>query len=384
MKEKIGIYIHIPFCKSKCYYCDFVSYCNMDEFIDDYIQALCNEILQNSEILSSYQISTVYFGGGTPSYIPSKYITRIMDTLKLFVNDEYMFDEVTIEVNPNSVDYNKLKEYKKACINRISVGLQSTHDTVLKNIGRAHVFKDFLDTMDFIKKVGFNNVSVDLIYPLPGLNVKLLDDTLNKVIDMSDKYSIKHISIYNLEIHEDGKLKFLLENGFLKLPDEDEEYIMKEHINSILEKNMYYKYEISNFAKNGFESKHNLNYWTQGSYLGFGVNASSFFLGTRYTNVSKIDSYIEMAKNFNVIAKQKEELNKLDLMKEYMILNLRLSSGVNINKFKKKFDVDVYSLFGSELKELCDLNLLVLKNDDTFVLTKRGTEVANIVWEKFI
>ena len=378
MKEKIGIYIHIPFCKSKCYYCDFVSYCNMDEFIDDYIQALCNEILQNSEILSSYQISTVYFGGGTPSYIPSKYITRIMDTLKLFVNDEYMFDEVTIEVNPNSVDYNKLKEYKKAGINRISVGLQSTHDAVLKNIGRAHVFKDFLDTMDSIKKVGFNNVSVDLIYPLPGLNVKLLDDTLNKVIDMSDKYSIKHISIYNLEIHEDGKLKFL------QLPDEDEEYIMKEHINSILEKNMYYKYEISNFAKNGFESKHNLNYWTQGSYLGFGLNASSFFLGTRYTNVSKIDSYIEMAKNFNVIAKQKEELNKLDLMKEYIILNLRLSSGVNINKFKKKFDVDVYSLFGSELKELCDLNLLVLKNDDTFVLTKRGTEVANIVWEKFI
>ena len=109
MKEKIGIYIHIPFCKSKCYYCDFVSYCNMDEFIDEYIQALCNEILQNSEILSSYQISTVYFGGGTPSYIPSKYITRIMDTLKLFVNDEYMFDEVTIEVNPNSVDYSKLE-----------------------------------------------------------------------------------------------------------------------------------------------------------------------------------------------------------------------------------------------------------------------------------
>lgn len=208
MKEKIGIYIHIPFCKSKCYYCDFVSYCNMDEFIDEYIQALCNEILQNSEILSSYQISTVYFGGGTPSYIPSKYITRIMDTLKLFVNDEYMFDEVTIEVNPNSVDYSKLKEYKKAGINRISVGLQSTHDTVLKNIGRAHVFKDFLDTMDLIKKVGFNNVSVDLIYPLPGLNVKLLDDTLNKVIDMSDEYSIKHISIYNLEVHEDGKLKF--------------------------------------------------------------------------------------------------------------------------------------------------------------------------------
>ncbi len=382
MEEKIGIYIHIPFCVSRCYYCDFVSYSNKDELIEEYINALCNEILQNSEILSQYKIATVYFGGGTPSYIDSKYIVKIMETLKLFCSD-YEFEEVTIEINPNSADIDKLLDYKKCGINRISIGLQSTHDNILKLIGRAHKYEDFEKLMKDIKKVGFCNVSVDLIYPLPSLTLNLLDESLNKVIDLSKNYNIEHISVYNLEVHDGSKLEFLLNEGFLTLPDEDEEYQMRELIDNTLKSNGFYKYEISNYSKEGFESKHNLMYWNQERYLGFGVNASSFFAGSRYRNTKSIEEYIKMSNNFSFKYYDKEDLDKLDLMKEYIILKLRLKNGVNTDCFKKRFNTNIFDIFKQEIEELLN-NKLIDYEDNNIFLTKRGMEVANLVWEKFI
>lgn len=382
MRENISIYIHIPFCKKKCFYCDFVSFDNKEELIQKYVDSLCEEILQNAEILSEYNIKTIYFGGGTPSMIDSKYIVQIMNILKLFTINNNL-EEVTIEVNPNSITPEKLQDYYNCGINRLSIGLQSTHDKILRNIGRSHTFKDFKDTLKNAKNAGFTNISVDLIYPLPGLNLTSFKDSLNSIMKLKDEFNIKHISVYNLEVHENTRLAFLLNEGFLSLCDEDEEYKMREALNQTLKMHGYNKYEISNYSQPSFESKHNLCYWNQDKYLGFGVNASSFFNLKRYKNTSNIEKYINGINNNQNIIEESEELDKLGLMKEYAILKLRLKKGINILEFREKFDTDIFDIFNTELASLKKDNLIFI-NDDNIFLTTRGEEVANIVWERFI
>lgn len=383
MRENIGIYIHIPFCKKKCFYCDFVSYENKDNLIQEYIDAVCLEILQNAEILSEYNISTIYFGGGTPSLIKVEYIEKILNTLKLFVTDEKEIKEITIEVNPNSASLDKLEKYYNLGINRLSIGLQSTHDKILRNIGRLHTFNDFKEVLKNANAVGFKNISVDLIYPLPGLNLSGFKETLNSVIKLKDEFNIKHISVYNLEVHENTRLDFLLKEGFVSLCNEDEEYKMREELNKRLQDNGFVKYEISNYAYPGFESKHNLCYWNQEKYIGFGVNASSFFNLKRYRNTSNIDKYIDGIKNNKNIVVETEELDKLSLMKEYIILKLRLSTGVEISEFKQRFGTDIFDIFNTEFNSLKKDNLVNITSKN-ISLTNRGEEVANIVWEMFV
>ncbi len=383
MRENIGIYIHIPFCKKKCFYCDFVSYENKENLIQEYIDAVCLEILQNAEILSEYNISTIYFGGGTPSLIKVEYIEKILNTLKLFVTDEKEIKEITIEINPNSASLDKLEKYYNLGINRLSIGLQSTHDKILRNIGRLHTFNDFKEVLKNANAVGFKNISVDLIYPLPGLNLTGFKETLNSMIKLKDEFNIKHISVYNLEVHENTRLDFLLKEGFVSLCNEDEEYKMREELNKRLQDNGFVKYEISNYAYPGFESKHNLCYWNQEKYIGFGVNASSFFNLKRYRNTSNIDKYIDGIKNNKNIVVETEELDKLSLMKEYIILKLRLSKGVEISEFKQKFGTDIFDIFNTEFNFLKKDNLVNITSKN-ISLTNRGEEVANIVWEMFV
>lgn len=394
MKEDIGIYIHIPFCNRKCYYCNFTSYEKKEECIEKYIDSLCIEILKNAEILSQYNIKTVYFGGGTPSYIDAKYIEKIMNTLKLFSKIDIEsdaekdtktneFEEVTIEVNPNSASFEKLVAYKNCGINRVSVGVQSTHDSVLKNIGRIHNACDVQNTLRDINKAGIDNISVDVIYPLPNLSLKMFEETLDTINSFKEKYNVKHVSIYNLEVHENTKLHFLLKENFLSLPNEEEEYLMKEILNTKLSDFGFNKYEISNYSLNGYESKHNLMYWKQEKYLGFGVGASSFFYGCRYKNTENIAEYIDGIFNDKNIIVEKEELDKLGLMKEYIILNLRLANGIDIKEFSKRFDKDIFELFKVEFDFFIN-NSLIIHNNNRLYLSKRGQEVANLVWEKFI
>ena len=392
MRENIGIYIHIPFCKKKCFYCDFVSYENKENLMKDdsvvhliqeYIDTVCLEILQNAEILSEYNISTIYFGGGTPSLIKVEYIEKILNTLKLFVTDEKEIKEITIEINPNSASLDKLEKYYNLGINRLSIGLQSTHDKILRNIGRLHTFNDFKEVLKNANAVGFKNISVDLIYPLPGLNLSGFKETLNSMIKLKDEFNIKHISVYNLEVHENTRLDFLLKEGFVSLCNEDEEYKMREELNKRLQDNGFVKYEISNYAYPGFESKHNLCYWNQEKYIGFGVNASSFFNLKRYRNTSNIDKYIDGIKNNKNIVVETEELDKLSLMKEYIILKLRLSKGVEISEFKQKFGTDIFDIFNTEFNSLKKDNLVNITSKN-ISLTNRGEEVANIVWEMFV
>ena len=383
MNNEIGIYIHIPFCISKCFYCDFTSYANRENMIEKYIYALCNEILAKAEILSEYKVTTIYIGGGTPSYIDSKYIKQIFDTLMLVINKEDV-KEITIEVNPNSVDEKKMRSYKEIGINRISIGLQSTYDTILKKIGRAHNLKDFEDTLELANKVGFKNISVDLIYPLPDLDLEKFKESVEYVISLKDK-NVKHISIYNLEVHENTKLAFLLKEGYITLVDEDTEYEMYEYLRKRFEEEGYHRYEISNYAIDGYESKHNLRYWNQELYLGFGCGASSFFSGTRYSNIKNIEKYIENIETGNSIIDKEnyEELDLLALMKEYVMLSLRKIEGLDKKKFKAKYKKDIEEIFAEEIKELTD-DKLIEEKQDKILLTKRGLEVANLVWEKFV
>ena len=383
MNNEIGIYIHIPFCISKCFYCDFTSYANRENMIEKYIYALCNEILAKAEILSEYKVTTIYIGGGTPSYIDSKYIKQIFDTLMLAIKKEDV-KEITIEVNPNSVDEEKMRSYKEIGINRISIGLQSTYDTILKKIGRAHNLKDFEDTLELANKIGFKNISVDLIYPLPDLDLEKFKESVEYVINLKDK-NVKHISIYNLEVHENTKLAFLLKEGYVTLVDEDTEYEMYEYLRKRFEEEEYHRYEISNYAIDGYESKHNLRYWNQELYLGFGCGASSFFSGTRYSNIKNIEKYIENIETGNSIIDKEnyEELDLLALMKEYVMLSLRKIEGLDKKKFKAKYKKDIEEIFAEEIKELTD-DKLIEEKQDKILLTKRGLEVANLVWEKFV
>ena len=383
MNNDLGIYIHIPFCLKKCYYCDFVSFMGKEDMIEKYIYALCTEIIQNADILSEHVIDTIYIGGGTPSYIDAKYIKQILDTLYLVI-DKNNLKEVTIECNPNSITKEKMDVYKECGINRVSIGLQSTHDDVLKTIGRVHTFKDFENAIDIVNSCGINNISVDLIYPLPNLDFKRFKESVDYVISLKYK-NVKHISIYSLEVHENTKLDFILKEGYASLVDEDEEYEMYEYLRNTLEKNGFHRYEISNYAITGYESMHNTRYWNQKEYLGFGVNASSFLNSSRYKNIPNLEKYIESI-NTNVATKTEvEDLDLLSLMKEYIILSLRKIDGLNLQSFKSKYKKDVFDLFKIEIDELIKNGLLILDRDaNSLKLSQRGLEVANIVWEAFV
>lgn len=384
MKE-IGIYIHIPFCLSKCFYCDFVSYSNREDKIEQYVYALCNEIIQNAEVLSEYKVTTIYIGGGTPSFIDAKYIEQILNTIYM-VTDKSSIEEITIECNPNSITKEKMEIYKKAGVNRVSIGLQSIYDDILKVIGRVHKFEDFENALNVVNEVGINNITVDLMYPLPNLTLDRLKSTVDYICTLKDK-NVKHVSIYNLEVHENTKLAFLLQEGYVSLVDEDEEYEMYKYIKETLENNSFHRYEISNYSLDGFEAKHNTRYWNQEEYLGFGVNASSFFRGARYTNIKDLDTYIDNLTNLDringEIVQDYEELDLLALMREYVILSLRKISGVDKSKFKSKFKKEIKDIFLEEIDNL-KRDKLIDENDTNIFLTDRGLEVANIVWEKFV
>lgn len=381
---KIGVYIHIPFCKSHCFYCDFCRTDNAENSkIIKYINALEKEIIENAEVLSQYEIDSVYFGGGTPSFIDSQFIADILNILRSCT----VFDEdceITMEVNPESVTEGKLKDYKQAGINRISMGLQSANDSVLKNIGRASNLQTFEKAYNLIIENGFLNVSTDVICGLPGDSAETFENTIKYVVSLP---YLKHISAYSLELHENTKLDFLVKNRFLALPSEEEERKMKHKLDDVLSANGFNMYEISNYAIPGFTSRHNIKYWTGKYYLGFGASAASYINSTRYSNIDDIEEYITNISNNLGIRKEVEELSEQDLQKEFVILGLRLKDGICIEEFEKKFNVDIYSVFKEQIDKNLKLGLLekyILEGKNHLKLTAKGQDLANVVWREFI
>jgi len=347
--------------------------------IDRYVDAVIKEILNSSEILSEYKIKTIYFGGGTPSYISEKHIEKILQVLSLFISDTP--EEITIELNPADCTYDKLKSCLDMGINRYSLGMQSANNNTLKLIGRRHTRDDVKIAINSMEKVGIKNISLDIITGLPNETLEDFRETLKFVTSLGK--NVTHISTYSLEVHDGTKLATLIETGFATLPTEDEERQMNDLTYTFLSKNGYNMYEISNYSKEGYESKHNLNYWNQGYYLGFGVAAASYINGKRYTNISNIYKYIESINNYVDVISESEELDKLATIKEYIILKLRLNKGLNINEFYGKFKTNIFDMFKTEIDDLITKKLIECKENRIY-LTPYGRDVANVVWEKFI
>ena len=372
MKE-LGLYIHIPFCKQKCKYCDFISYANKNENIKEYIGALKQEIIENKDKTKDFQISTIYFGGGTPSYIDSIYIVEILNTIKQNYNIRTNA-EITIEVNPGTVNIEKLKDYYEAGINRLSIGLQSTNNELLKLIGRIHTYEEFLDTYNTARKVGFKNINVDLMIGLPKQKIDDVKNSINEVIMLNPE----HISVYSLIVEEGTQIEKEISKGILKLPEED--YERKEYwlVKNILENAGYKHYEISNFAKPGYESKHNMNCWEQKEYLGFGVSAHSYMNKIRYSNREDLQKYID---GNTVVIHEKQDKQAEE--KEYMLLGLRKIDGIRISEFKNKFVDNPIYVFKNELNKLVEEDLIEV-DIDQIKLTNKGIDLANIVWEEFV
>ena len=354
-----SLYIHIPFCKKKCLYCDFNSFDNKSDLIDEYMDALKKEIgFYNLE-----NLDTVYVGGGTPSFIDSKKIAEVLSIVP-------MARELTIEMNPCTVTADKLKDYKDAGINRISIGLQTTKDNILKEIGRVHSFDDFKRAYEMIRKAGFSNVNVDLMFGLPSQSVEDLMASVDYLISLNPE----HISCYSLILHNDI---------FKHLPSDDDERKMYYYRKDKLKSAGYKHYEISNFAKDGFESKHNLAYWNQDEYAGVGAGASSYIDKIRYTNECDLKKYIELVDE-NFSQRYMEERQELeDTLREYIILKLRLIDGLNIQDTNFKFNIDFEDKFKNEIDTLRKSDLINVSGDN-LKLTDKGLDFANVVWREFL
>ena len=398
-----GIYIHIPFCVRKCLYCDFVSGIGSMESMQRYQNALISEI--ESTVISD-TVDSVFFGGGTPSVYPVEYIEEIMKLLYKKFNMVKNVCEITIECNPGTLDINKLERYKKAGINRLSMGLQSADNGELKTLGRIHTYEEFEQSFIMARKTGFTNINIDIMSAIPKQSMTSYKNTLNKVVSLKPE----HISAYSLIIEEGtafynryGKGK----EGEADLPDEDTDREMYHFTKSFLKENGYARYEISNYAKEGMECRHNLKYWSRNNYYGFGLSASSLSENVRYTNVSDMNKYIsamEGVKSDNSIEysgimndnkdmtaymmknKFRETYEKVDIngqMEEFMFLGLRKIKGVSIKEFEDTFGASIYNVYGNILNKMCE-NKLMEYTEEYYRLSDKGIDVSNVVLAEFL
>jgi len=372
--EEISLYIHIPFCKQKCLYCDFPSYSGKEKFMDEYIDGLNKEILEKAE---KYSISSIFIGGGTPSYLNDLSLERLLVILNKLNLKEKM--EFTIECNPGTLNRKKLELMKKYKVNRISMGLQSTKNSILKEIGRIHNYEDFKNNYFLAREIGFDNINVDLMFGLPN---QKLDEWQESLVEIA-KLEPEHISVYSLIIEEGTHFYDLYEKNKLNLPEEDDERSMYLVAKDILDRYGYHQYEISNFAKAGKECFHNKVYWKCNEYLGLGVSASSFVDKKRIKNLDDIQEYIEKINNKESIVEEIYVNNVKDNMEEFMFMGLRMIEGININEFKKRFNKDINEVYGDIIEKNIKKELLIYKSEKLF-LSEKGIEISNYVMSDFI
>lgn len=353
-------YIHIPFCKSKCKYCSFVSF-NRPETITGYIFALLKDISDNYK---GEELKTLYFGGGTPSLIPIELLKKVINKFKLTENAE-----VTLELNPDDATQEYLDGLKQIGINRLSIGSQTFNDEILKLIGRRHNSAQIVETVNLAKKVGFENISVDLIYGLPTQTLDKLSSDLEKFLELG----IQHISTYGLKIETNS---FWGKNP-PNVPDDDIQADMYELINQKLEQNGFFRYEVSNFAQKGFESRHNLNYWDNNEYYGFGVAAHGYLDGARYSNFTTLEEYLEKPSTHEIghILSEEEKLE------EEIFLGFRKTEGIDSERIKEKFDIDFETKYANVLKKYSDY---IERTQKGFALNLKGVLVSNIILAEFL
>ncbi len=375
MKKELELYIHIPFCKKKCAYCDFLSGPASEEQKRTYFDALIKEIHSCGDY-SDYNVTSIFFGGGTPSAVPGEWIAEILDEIK--THFEIKKDaEITIEANPGTVDQQKLSSYKIAGINRISFGCQSSNNTELNMLGRIHTWEDFLKSYQQARECGFENINVDLMSGLPNQTVQSWEDTLNKVINLSPE----HISAYSLIVEEGTPFYEVADD--LNLPDEEAERLMYERTADILKEHGYEQYEISNYARDGKTCVHNIGYWIGREYLGLGLGASSLIDNNRFNNTDNMKKYLECSGDRKVIRQDILPLSKENQMEEFMILGLRMTSGVSEKEFVKRFHNKIDEIYGDVLGKYCKDGYLERK-DDRIHFTRKGISVSNIILSEML
>ena len=369
-KRNVGIYIHVPFCLSKCHYCDFCSVQRADEEKKArYVESLCREIALFSQKIGECGdvpvADTVYFGGGTPTLLSAGQISLVLSEVERgFGIDRDA--EITIEANPKTADKNKLSELRKIGINRLSIGMQSVHDNELKSLGRIHNFEDFKTMFCEARESGFDNISADLMYGIP-LQTR---ESFGKSVETLALLSPEHISSYCLTIEDETN--FGRRRDKLVLPDEDAVSDMYSDMTSVLNQHGYQKYEISNFSKSGRESRHNVKYWCLEDYLGFGAAAHSFFNEKRFAHSRDIEAYL---RGESIII-DVEELSQKELINEYVMLGMRLSRGVRFADFKAKFGIDFVGIFGKIQKYAPEF---VCIDEYGCRFTEKGMFVSNFI-----
>lgn len=358
--KNLGIYIHIPFCESKCYYCDFVSFCKSSEDKNKYLYSLLNEIEFKSKELRDYLIDTIFIGGGTPSCMLKGAYVEIFNKLRMSLNISSDC-EITIEANPNSITEEFLSEIKQCGINRISIGLQSSNDNLLRQINRIHTKDDFISSIRLIKDYDFKNINVDIMIGLPSQSIQDVIESIELVKD-----NVTHISCYGLILEENTKLYDMVNNKKCVLPSEEECNKMYETAYKRLKSYGFKRYEVSNFCKTGFECKHNLKYWNRHEYIGFGLNASSFINCERYSNEINFNKYIiDYSKISSVkdIKLNYEKLNQTDIINEFIMLQIRTKYGINLKTLKDNYSYDLLLCKKSQINNLLKNDLIKIENN---------------------
>ena len=381
MNNRLEIYIHIPFCIRKCNYCDFLSFCASPEAQGRYVAQLLQELARAASDVSDYEVSSVFIGGGTPSLLPEVYITQIMDTVRQ--NYSLADDaEVTIECNPGTTMRHKFAAYRDAGINRLSIGLQSTDNAELRMLGRSHSFEEFLKSYQGARMEGFDNINVDLIDCIPMQSLKTWKKTLKTLLMLKPE----HVSVYNLIIEEGTPFHDMRSEGLLMMPSEEEQEAIDSFTKEYMARQNYRRYEISNWAREGHECRHNIGYWTGVPYLGFGLGASSYFGGTRWKNISDFSRYMDLNMAKAPAEELREEVQVLSReaqMEEFMFLGLRMLEGVSSTEFQLRFGQHLDSVYGKVLdKNIIDG--LIESRNGRIRLTDRGLDVSNAVMSEFL
>ena len=381
VQRDMGIYIHIPFCKQKCIYCDFPAYQNLEEYYDTYLYALVQEMTMFGDAYPKSRtklVDTVYFGGGTPTELSLLQLEQILNTIKTNYNvsPDCQF---TIESNPGEVDQAYLKGLHKLGFSRISFGVQTFNDKSLLSLHRSHNSKAAIDAVQWAAEVGFTDINIDLIYGLPKQTI----EEINENITLVSKLPINHISTYGLQVERGTRLYHLVEKELISLPDESLEDRMYETMMQGIQELGFERYEISNFAKNGAYSTHNLKYWQYSDYLGFGAGAHSFFEGIRRANNRNVMPYARKIDCFEFPIVDEEIIDQQRAIEDYCFLALRTKWGINRTVFFEKFNVTLDNIYGSILQELIEKDLIV-KDGKSYHLTSEGTKHGNYVFSQFI
>lgn len=365
-----GLYIHIPFCLKKCKYCDFNSFTFSCEDKKSYLSAL----FQQMEQYKGEKIDTVFIGGGTPTSLTAEEISLLLG--KINATFEIQKDcEFTVEMNPKTVDREKLLALKNGGVNRLSVGVQSFDDIELEKIGRIHTGSDAIETVKLIKECGFENFSIDLMSALPGQTM----DTFRKNLEVALSLGTTHISCYSLILEEGTPLYEEYIRGEINLPDEDVEREMYDYAVEFLKENGYERYEISNFAKAGYQSAHNIKYWQCDEYIGIGLSAHSYIDGVRFSNTHDFDNYIDG----DFTKYNEEKLTKNDMMSEFMYMGLRMDAGVSKQEFKNRFGEDIDQIFSAPLEKFMAMGMIE-ENDGFYRISEKGISVSNSIMCEFI